>query len=96
MFGRFLKNLEENLIAALLAAMVLVTFSQVIARYVFNSGAVWALVDAGDPAAFLEAWRRAYTAAFPELAGDSRFFVTAPAAGAGWQRGAGEGGETIP
>jgi C4-dicarboxylate transporter DctQ subunit len=35
--------LEETVIALLLAAMTLVTFSQVIARYVFNTGAVWAL-----------------------------------------------------
>ncbi len=34
---------EEGFIAFLFAAMVLVTFSQVVARYIFNSGAVWAL-----------------------------------------------------
>lgn len=38
-FGR----LEEGLIAFLLAAMTLVTFAQVIARYVFNYSFVWAL-----------------------------------------------------
>lgn len=36
-------QLEEGLIALLLLAMTLVTFSQVVARYVFNTGAVWAL-----------------------------------------------------
>jgi C4-dicarboxylate transporter DctQ subunit len=33
---RWLERLEETLIAALLAAMTLVAFTQVIARYVFN------------------------------------------------------------
>lgn len=37
------ERLEEGLIAFLLAAMTLVTFSQVIARYVFNYSFVWAL-----------------------------------------------------
>ncbi len=37
------ERLEESLIALLLAAMTLVTFSQVIARYVFNYSFVWAL-----------------------------------------------------
>ena len=41
--GRIVDHLEEIVIAFLLAAMTAVTFSQVIARYVFNSGAVWAL-----------------------------------------------------
>lgn len=41
--GRILGTLEESVIALLLAAMTLVTFSQVVARYGFNSGAVWAL-----------------------------------------------------
>ncbi|WP_343562856.1 TRAP transporter small permease [Kiloniella sp. b19] len=34
---------EEIFISFLLAAMTLVTFSQVVARYIFNSGAIWAL-----------------------------------------------------
>ncbi len=38
-----LSKLEEWAIAILLALMTLITFSQVIARYVFDSGAVWAL-----------------------------------------------------
>lgn len=43
MFGRIINRLEEGAIALLLAAMTVVTFSQVVARYVFNTGAVWAL-----------------------------------------------------
>lgn len=35
--------IEEAIIAVLFAVMVLVTFSQVVARYVFNSGAIWAV-----------------------------------------------------
>lgn len=37
------ERLEEGLIALLLAAMTLVTFGQVIARYLFNYSFVWAL-----------------------------------------------------
>lgn len=40
---RFVETLEESVIAFIFAVMVLVTFSQVVARYVFNAGAVWAL-----------------------------------------------------
>ncbi|MBS8261614.1 TRAP transporter small permease [Roseibium polysiphoniae] len=36
--GRFIDAAEENFIAAILALMTLVTFSQVVARYGFNSG----------------------------------------------------------
>jgi C4-dicarboxylate transporter DctQ subunit len=43
MLGRIVNRLEEGVIALLLATMVLVTFSQVVARYAFNTGAVWAL-----------------------------------------------------
>jgi C4-dicarboxylate transporter, DctQ subunit len=39
----WLERLEEWLIAFLLAAMTLVTFGQVIARYVFNYSFTWAL-----------------------------------------------------
>ena len=48
----FFGRLEESIIALLLAGMALVTFSQVVARYVFNSGAVWAL----ELTTFLFAW----------------------------------------
>ena len=41
--GRFVNTIEETIIALLLAGMTLVTFSQVVARYVFNSGWVAAL-----------------------------------------------------
>ena len=47
-----LNQLEEWLIAALLAAMTCVTFAQVIARYVFNYSFVWAL----ELVTYLFAW----------------------------------------
>ena len=40
---RWLERIEESLIALLLAAMVSITFMQVIARYIFNYSFVWAL-----------------------------------------------------
>jgi len=40
---RWLHRLEEGAIAVLLAAMTLVTFMQVVARYVFNYSFTWAL-----------------------------------------------------
>jgi C4-dicarboxylate transporter DctQ subunit len=43
MFRRVWERLEEGLIALLLAAMTLLTFFQVVLRYGFNSGFVWAL-----------------------------------------------------
>jgi C4-dicarboxylate transporter DctQ subunit len=49
---KMLNRLEEYIIALLLAAMTLITFSQVIARYFFNSGAVWAL----ELTTYLFAW----------------------------------------
>lgn len=39
----WVNRLEEGLIAFLLASMTIVTFAQVIARYVFNYSFVWAL-----------------------------------------------------
>ncbi|WP_368646928.1 TRAP transporter small permease [Castellaniella ginsengisoli] len=39
----WLEHIEEGLIAFLLAAMTVVTFAQVVARYVFNYSFVWAL-----------------------------------------------------
>ena len=50
--GRLVDAIEEGFIALLFAAMTLVTFSQVVARYVFNSGAVWAL----ELTVYLFAW----------------------------------------
>jgi C4-dicarboxylate transporter DctQ subunit len=40
---RWLEHLEEGLITFLMAAMTLLTFTQVIARYIFNYSFVWAL-----------------------------------------------------
>ncbi len=48
----FLHRLEEGTLAFLLAAMTLVTFGQVMARYLFNTGAIWAL----ELTSFLFAW----------------------------------------
>lgn len=43
MLRRFFDRAEEGFIALLLAAMTLLTFTQVVLRYVFNSGFIWAL-----------------------------------------------------
>jgi C4-dicarboxylate transporter DctQ subunit len=40
---KIINHLEEGLIALFLAAMTLLTFIQVVMRYVFNSGWVWSL-----------------------------------------------------
>jgi C4-dicarboxylate transporter DctQ subunit len=40
---RTFERLEEGLIALLLAIMTILTFSQVVMRYVFNDGLTWAL-----------------------------------------------------
>lgn len=40
---RWIERVEEAVIAFLLAAMTLITFTQVIARYVFNYSFVWAV-----------------------------------------------------
>ncbi len=47
-----LHRLEEGVLAFLLAGMTLVTFTQVVARYVFNTGAIWAL----ELTIFMFAW----------------------------------------
>ena len=52
MIGNFINRLEEALVAFLLAAMTIVTFVQVVLRYVFNAGFVWAL----ELSIFLFAW----------------------------------------
>jgi C4-dicarboxylate transporter DctQ subunit len=49
---RWLERLEESLIVFLLALMTVITFVQVIARYVFNYSFVWAL----ELVSFLFAW----------------------------------------
>lgn len=48
----FLHGLEKSLLVFLLLAMTTVTFVQVVARYVFNSGVIWAL----ELTVFLYAW----------------------------------------
>lgn len=50
---RWLGHLEEGLIAFLMAAMTLLAFSQVVARYVFNYSFVWALELTGVMFAWL-------------------------------------------
>ncbi|MEZ5728188.1 MAG: TRAP transporter small permease [Burkholderiaceae bacterium] len=50
--GRIVDAIEETLIALLLAAMTLITFANVVARYVFNSNILWAL----EVTVFLFAW----------------------------------------
>jgi C4-dicarboxylate transporter DctQ subunit len=49
---RVIHRLEEWLIATLLAVMTVITFSQVIARYIFNYSFVWAL----ELVTYLFAW----------------------------------------
>ena len=50
--GRLMNSLEETLIAVLLGLMTVVTFANVIARYVFNANLLWAL----ETTVFLFAW----------------------------------------
>jgi C4-dicarboxylate transporter DctQ subunit len=50
--GQAINGIEETLIAVLLGLMTLVTFANVIARYVFNSNILWAL----ETTVFLFAW----------------------------------------
>lgn len=47
-----LDRLEENLIALILGLMTLITFANVVARYLFNSNILWAL----EVTVFLFAW----------------------------------------
>ena len=50
---RWLERIEEGLISFLLAAMTLVTFMQVVARYIFNYSFVWAVELTGVMFAWL-------------------------------------------
>jgi len=50
--GQFVDNIEETSIALCLGLMTLITFANVIARYVFNSNILWAL----EITVFLFAW----------------------------------------
>ena len=49
---RFIDELEKTVIALLLGAMVLITFANVVLRYVFNTGLIWGL----EMVSFLFAW----------------------------------------
>jgi C4-dicarboxylate transporter DctQ subunit len=50
--GRFVDSFEETLIAVILGLMTIITFANVVARYVFNSNILWAL----ELTVFLFAW----------------------------------------
>ena len=50
--ARLTDQLEESLIAILLALMTVITFANVIARYIFNDNILWAL----EATVFLFAW----------------------------------------
>ena len=50
--GRIVNDIEETLIAVILGSMTLVTFANVIARYVFNDNILWA----PETTVFLSAW----------------------------------------
>jgi C4-dicarboxylate transporter, DctQ subunit len=50
--GRAINQIEETLIAVFLGLMTLITFANVIARYVFNANLLWAL----EATVFLFAW----------------------------------------
>ena len=50
--GRWVNDIEETFIAVILGLMTLVTFANVIARYVFNDNILWAL----EVTVFLFAW----------------------------------------
>ena len=50
--GRVINMIEETLIALILGFMTLITFANVVARYVFNTNILWAL----EATVFLFAW----------------------------------------
>lgn len=50
--GRWVNDIEETFIAVILGLMTLVTFANVVARYVFNDNILWAL----EVTVFLFAW----------------------------------------
>ncbi len=51
-FARFTNSLEETLITVFLLLMTVITFANVVARYVFNDNILWAL----ETTVFLFAW----------------------------------------
>ncbi|MFD1511196.1 TRAP transporter small permease [Lacimonas salitolerans] len=52
MLGRLVHEIEETVIALLLGAMTIITFINVVLRYVFNTGLIWGL----EAVTFLFAW----------------------------------------
>jgi len=42
-FGRYIHNFEENAIALTLGVMTLLTFTNVVRRYIFNASLIWSL-----------------------------------------------------
>jgi C4-dicarboxylate transporter DctQ subunit len=50
--GRVINKAEETLIAVILGLMTMITFANVVARYVFNTNILWAL----ETTVFLFAW----------------------------------------
>lgn len=50
--GRWVNDIEETFIAVILGLMTLITFANVVARYVFNDNILWAL----EATVFLFAW----------------------------------------
>ena len=52
MLGRVINEIEETLIAVILGLMTIITFANVVARYVFNDNILWAL----ETTVFLFAW----------------------------------------
>ena len=50
--GRVVNEIEETLIAVILGLMTVITFANVVARYVFNANILWAL----EATVFLFAW----------------------------------------
>ncbi|MGR3782380.1 MAG: TRAP transporter small permease, partial [Albimonas sp.] len=43
MLGRFVNEFEETAIAVILGLMTLITFVNVMLRYIFNTGLIWGL-----------------------------------------------------
>lgn len=60
MISRVINDIEETAIALLLALMAVITFANVIARYVFNSSIFWAL----EMTTYLFAWLVIFGAAY--------------------------------
>ncbi len=50
--GTIVARLEEGILALLMASMTILTFAQVVMRYLFNSGMIWAL----EATVYMFAW----------------------------------------